>query len=93
MYQDANWRTNTALRATFTWAPFANLKINALTPAKDGGIWIGTDRGIKYLDRSGILVRRVPASFDHLQIFSMVLDHDANLWAGTDQGLLRINRN
>jgi ligand-binding sensor domain-containing protein/signal transduction histidine kinase len=72
---------------------FANLKINALTPAKDGGIWIGTDRGIKYLDRSGILVRRVPASFDHLQIFSMVLDHDANLWAGTDQGLLRINRN
>jgi iron complex outermembrane recepter protein len=27
VYQDANWRTNTALRATFTWAPFENLKI------------------------------------------------------------------
>lgn len=72
---------------------FANQKINALTPAKDGGIWIGTGSGIKYLDRSGILVRRVPKSFDHFQIFSMVLDQDANLWAGTDHGLLRINRN
>ena len=72
---------------------FANQKINALSPAKDGGIWLGTDNGIKYLDRGGILVRKVPMSFDHFQIFSMVLDHDANLWAGTDQGLLRINRN
>jgi len=72
---------------------FANQKINALSPAKDGGIWLGTDNGIKYLDRGGILVRKVPTSIDHFQIFSMVLDHDANLWAGTDQGLLRINRN
>jgi len=72
---------------------FANQKINALTPAKDGGIWIGTDTGIKYLDRGGILARKVPISFDRFQIFSMVLDRDANLWAGTDQGLLRINRN
>jgi len=71
---------------------FANQKINALTPANGGGIWIGTDNGIKYLDSSGNLVRRVPASFDHFQIFSLAPDQEGNLWAGTDHGLLRINR-
>ena len=72
---------------------FANQKINALIPAKDGGIWVGTDNGIKYLDNSGVLVRKIPPAFDHFQIFSMVLDHEANLWAGTDHGLIRITGN
>lgn len=80
-------------RAVHISKNFANQKINALMPAKDGGIWVGTDNGIKYLDSSGNLVRRVPASFDDFQIFSIILDRDANLWAGTDHGLLRIDRN
>lgn len=66
-------------------------KINALLPSSSVGLWIGTDRGIRFLSREGALTDNLPSWTHRLQILTMITDRDHNVWAGTDQGLLRIS--
>ena len=69
-----------------------DLKVNCLTPAGDGGLWVGTDNGVVRWNGSELVPAAIPASVSHFQALAMVEDRDGNLWVGTDsQGLLRLN--
>src|SRR5260370_32758114 len=39
----------------------ADTSINALLPANNGGLWIGTDAGIEFLDGNGLVDKRRPS--------------------------------
>jgi len=65
-------------------------KINALLPANNGGLWIGTEHGMLFWDRTGLTGSGLPSSLDGFQILAMAKDYDRNLWVGTDHGLVRI---
>jgi ligand-binding sensor domain-containing protein/signal transduction histidine kinase len=65
-------------------------KINALLPANSGGLWIGTDHGIRFWDGTGLATLNLPSSIGRLQVLAMALDQDANVWVGTNQGIARI---
>ena len=68
----------------------ADSKVNALLPAVNGGLWIGTDAGIKFWEGNGLVNIGLPSSINQLQILAMSKDQDANVWVGTDHGLIRI---
>jgi signal transduction histidine kinase/ligand-binding sensor domain-containing protein len=63
--------------------------VNALLPANDGGLWIGTDTGIQRW-RDNQLTRPEQLSLDQLQILALTKDHEGNVWVGTNHGLFRI---
>jgi signal transduction histidine kinase/ligand-binding sensor domain-containing protein len=68
----------------------ANSKVNSLLPANSGGLWIGTDAGIKFWDGSGLANTSSLSSIDQLEILAMIKDRQANVWVGTNHGLFRI---
>jgi signal transduction histidine kinase/ligand-binding sensor domain-containing protein len=68
----------------------ADSKVNALLPANNGGLWIGTDAGIKFWNGSGLDNTDLPSSINQLHILAMTKDQEANVWVGTDHGLIRI---
>jgi len=65
-------------------------KINALLPAETGGLWIGTDNGIRLWEGGGLTNLNLPSSLKQLQILAMARDSDANVWIGTNHGIVRI---
>ncbi len=65
-------------------------KINALVGANNGGLWVGTDRGLLFLTNTGDLGGSLPAWTQKLQILALFKDRNGCVWAGTDKGLLRI---
>jgi ligand-binding sensor domain-containing protein/signal transduction histidine kinase len=65
-------------------------KINVLLPAVNGELWIGTDTGVQFFNRSERNTPHLPSSIGRLQILAMALDRDGNIWVGTDHGLFRI---
>jgi len=77
-------------RVTSVSRELTTSKINALLPANSGGLWIGTDAGIKFWDGNGLVKNGPPSPLDHLQILAMTKDHQANVWVGTNHGLFRI---
>ena len=68
----------------------ADMKINALQPAANGGLWIGTDHGVFLWDGSELANTGLPSFVSQLEILSMTRDREGNLWTGTDKGLMRI---
>jgi signal transduction histidine kinase/ligand-binding sensor domain-containing protein len=68
----------------------ADTSINALLPATNGGLWIGTDAGIKFWDGSGLVDKGLPSFTKQLQVFALTKDREANVWVGTNHGLFRI---
>ena len=68
-----------------------DVKINCLLPAENGGLWVGTDHGIRLLQDGGIAAAPLPAILGRLQILSMARDHDGNAWVGTNHGIVRID--
>lgn len=68
----------------------SNMKVNALLAAANGGLWVGTDRGIRILTADEHLIDSLPAWTHGLRILSMFRDKDGCVWAGTDRGLLRV---
>ncbi len=68
----------------------ANSKVNALLPASNGGLWIGTDAGIKFWDGSALAKIGPLSSIGQLQILAMIKDRQANVWIGTNHGLFRM---
>ena len=69
----------------------SDAKINVLLPAISGGLWIGTDHGLRYWDGHGLVELPLPASVQQVQILALLQDRDGNIWAGTDHGLIRIS--
>src|ERR1700730_12398517 len=64
--------------------------INALLPANNGGLWIGTEVGIEFWDGNGLADKGLPSVLRQLQILALIKDHEGNVWVGTNQGLFRM---
>jgi signal transduction histidine kinase/ligand-binding sensor domain-containing protein len=68
----------------------ANSKVNALLSANNGGLWIGTDAGLKFWDRNGLAKTGPLSSINQLQILATTKDTQGNVWVGSNHGLFRI---
>jgi len=65
--------------------------VNALLAANNGGLWIGTDAGVKFWDRDGLVDKGLPSFVNKLQILALAKDPEGNVWVGTNHGLFRIS--
>ena len=65
-------------------------KINCLTPAGDGELWIGMQSGISRWNRGNVSQDGLPTAVRDVQALSMIQDREANIWIGTLKGLLRV---
>jgi ligand-binding sensor domain-containing protein/signal transduction histidine kinase len=70
----------------------AGASVTSLLPATNGGLWIGTDHGIRFWGESGIGGALLPSSITQGRVMAMAKDREFNLWVGTDHGLVRIDR-
>jgi ligand-binding sensor domain-containing protein/signal transduction histidine kinase len=69
-----------------------DLKVNALVPARDNELWVGTDSGVVRWDGAKLTRNGIPPLLNHVQALAMTLDRDSNLWVGTNShGVLRVN--
>src|SRR5262245_28180043 len=64
--------------------------IDALSPAADRGLWIGTQRGLRWWNGHDGKTEAVPAALSSLHVVCILQDRDANVWPGTTEGLGRI---
>lgn len=71
-------------------ARLGDTRIDALLPASNGGIWVGTDHGIRFLTADDHLIDSLPGWTRQQQIVMMLRDSNGCTWAGTQAGLLRI---
>ncbi len=69
-----------------------DLKINDLFPADSGGLWIGTDHGIRLWQGGSLTPVGTLSALAQLQVLTITRDHDANVWVGTNHGIVRITR-
>jgi signal transduction histidine kinase/ligand-binding sensor domain-containing protein len=69
-----------------------DLKINCILPAQTGGVWIGTDNGIRLWNDGALVPVDLPPPLRRLRILAMATDHDGNIWIGTNHGIFRITR-
>jgi len=66
--------------------------INTLFLNTDKGIWVGTAKGLDYIDFKMIKTKNIigsNSSFKNKNITSLLLDSTNILWAGTDSGLYK----
>jgi signal transduction histidine kinase/ligand-binding sensor domain-containing protein len=68
----------------------ADTSINSLLPANSGGLWIGTEAGIRFWDGNSLVERGLPPFLKQLQVLALVKDIEGNVWVGTNHGLFRI---
>ena len=66
-------------------------KINCLLATENGGLWIGTDKGLAFWDGVRISSRALPSRLKTAQVLSLAQDRDSNIWIGTSNGLSRFN--
>lgn len=72
-------------------AGLPDFKVNALLAAPDGGVWIGTDRGVARWDGTTITQAGIPAALQRIPVLAMLRDREANVWlAAGSGGLLRV---
>jgi signal transduction histidine kinase/CheY-like chemotaxis protein/ligand-binding sensor domain-containing protein len=61
----------------------------SLAPDREGGLWIGTSRGLNYCKDGELRAYTTKDGLSGNGILSLQLDRDGNLWAGTTGGLTR----
>jgi ligand-binding sensor domain-containing protein len=66
-------------------------KINCMLPVENGGLWIGTDKGLVLWDGREISTRISLRALKGSRVLSLARDREANLWIGTSGGLFRLN--
>jgi ligand-binding sensor domain-containing protein/signal transduction histidine kinase len=66
-------------------------KVNALVPAANGRLWVGTDNGLAVWDGSETTTSGIPSNLQKIQILNLFRDRDDNLWIGTPRGLFRLD--
>ena len=65
--------------------------VNALAPSEHGGVWIGSETGLRLWEHDELVQLVLPPRLRNAQIFALVRDHNHNLWVGTDFGMYRID--
>lgn len=65
--------------------------VNALVPSRDGGVWIGSETGLRLWEHGTVVDLHLPLSLSKAPVFALARDHQNNLWVGTDHGLYRID--
>jgi signal transduction histidine kinase/ligand-binding sensor domain-containing protein len=79
-------------QVTRIMAGLPDLKINCLLPTADGGLWIGTDKGIARWQGSEITRAGMPAALGDVPALAMIHDRHDNTWiAAGARGLLRVS--
>jgi ligand-binding sensor domain-containing protein/signal transduction histidine kinase len=68
-----------------------NQKINALVATNNGGLWIGTDEGLRFESPRGDIHIALPEWNEKTQMFDLVQDAAGNLWAASSRGLMRLS--
>ncbi len=66
-------------------------KVNALVPATNGRLWIGTDYGLAVWNGSATTTNGIPSELEKVQILALLRDRNDNLWVGTPRGLFRLD--
>ena len=66
-------------------------KINCMLPVQNGGLWIGTDKGLVLWDGRKLSTKLSAQDLRGTRVLSLAKDRDANLWIGTSGGLFRLN--
>ncbi|HAI59472.1 MAG TPA: hypothetical protein DCM32_06295 [Xanthomonadaceae bacterium] len=65
-------------------------RVRVLAPARDGGVWVGLERGMRHVGRAGdagpAIARADGTPFDEL-VWSLLEDDAGRLWVGTPLGL------
>ncbi|WP_404711872.1 two-component regulator propeller domain-containing protein [Sphingomonas sp. MMS24-J13] len=64
-----------------------HIHVGAIVDDGNGGLWIGTDDGLRHLDPAARTVSAIPNAGG--AVLSLLRDHRGTLWAGTATGLLR----
>jgi signal transduction histidine kinase len=68
-----------------------DLKINSLLPVENGGLWIGTDKGIARWDGAAVSPAGVPQALRDVPALGMVRDAGGNVWvAAGARGVVRL---
>ncbi len=73
-----------------TTPDLGNDKINALAAANNGGLWAGTDHGLRFRSARGDIHIAPPEWNNKIQILDLVEDVEGNLWAASSRGLVRV---
>ena len=71
-------------------ASLRDTKINALLAAPNGGVWVGTDQGIRFMTAGGNLIDSLPVWTHRLQVHSLSWGENGCFWASTAEGLIRV---
>ena len=67
----------------------AYVETTSLVPDREGGLWIGTSRGLNYYKDGKLRTFTTEDGLPSNVIRSLQLDRDSNLWVGTTGGLTR----
>jgi ligand-binding sensor domain-containing protein/signal transduction histidine kinase len=65
--------------------------IRALLPTPEGGLWLGTSRGLKRLDRGKVQSYTQQDGLSDDDVVALHYDRDGQLWIGTRLGLSRFH--
>jgi signal transduction histidine kinase/ligand-binding sensor domain-containing protein len=68
-----------------------NEKINAFVATNSGGLWIGTDQGLRFESPRRDINIVLPEWNKKTQMFDMVQDAAGNLWGASSRGLMRFS--
>jgi ligand-binding sensor domain-containing protein/two-component sensor histidine kinase len=68
-----------------------NEKINALVATNNGGLWIGTDQGLRFESPRTDINIAFPEWNKQTQMFGLVQDAAGNLWGASSRGLIRLS--
>jgi signal transduction histidine kinase len=78
-------------KPVYSTAPnLGNDKINALAAANNGGLWVGTDQGLRFRSTLGDINVAPPEWNKKTQIRDLAEDAAGNLWAASSSGLVRV---
>ena len=67
----------------------ADVHASTVCVGKDGGLWMGTDKGLYHHAAADPAVAREVEYFTGKSIYSVLEDSQTNLWVGTEGGLFR----
>ena len=65
--------------------------INCFLPLPKSELWVGTAKGVRRWDGTGLTSAGVPPSLRNLVVLSILRDRDSNIWLGTSRGLFLYN--
>jgi ligand-binding sensor domain-containing protein len=73
--------------------PFQQMPLNCIINSKKGGLWIGTSKGIFWVDQKNKTARAIRSTpyLDRQIVYALFEDQDETLWVGTTFGLVQYN--